>query len=132
MAEGRRAVGAGSAVWAGSAVGGPSEPAEMRALRRRIDALDRRIVRLLNERVALGLAVGQAKAAAGRSVRDGEREQAVLERVAAANGGPLPGDDLLALYRRLVAATRRLELAERRRELAERRRAEDARTAPEP
>lgn len=98
----------------------PVEPApespEVRTLRRRIDALDRRIVRLLNERAALGLAVGRAKAAAGRrSVRDGEREVEVLELVAAVNGGPLPEAELVALYRRLVAATRRLELAERRR-----------------
>lgn len=92
-----------------------TESAEMRALRGRIDALDRRIVQLLNERAELGLAVGRAKAVAGRSVRDGEREAEVLARVAGANGGPLPEADLLALYRRLVAATRRLELAERRR-----------------
>jgi len=107
-----------------------TESAEMRALRGRIDGLDRRIVRLLNERAELGLAVGRAKATAGRSVRDGEREMEVFERVAAANGGPLPEADLLALYRRLVAATRRLELAERRRVEASTNRGRQPRTAP--
>ena len=90
------------------------ESEELRRLRRRIDALDRRIVSLLNERAELGLAVGAAKDAAGRSaVRDGEREREVLLRVAAVNEGPLPQFELLALYRRLMAATRRLELEAR-------------------
>ena len=86
------------------------ETPELRRLRRRIDALDRRIVALLNERARLGLAVGAAKAAGGRrAIRDAERERDVLLRVAAHNPGPLPEADLLALYRRLIAATRRLE-----------------------
>ncbi|MGH2407891.1 MAG: chorismate mutase [Candidatus Limnocylindrales bacterium] len=92
------------------------ETAEMRRLRRRIDALDRRIVELLGERTRVGLEMGVAKAAAGRrAVRDHEREREVLLRIATANGGPLPQADLLALYRRLMAATRRLEGAARRR-----------------
>ena len=92
------------------------ETAQMRRLRRRIDALDRRIVELLGERTRLGLEMGAAKAAAGRgAVRDPDREREVLLRVATANEGPLPQADLLALYRRLMAATRRLESAARRR-----------------
>jgi chorismate mutase/prephenate dehydratase len=88
----------------------PAETAELRRLRRRIDALDRRIVALLNERAAVGLAVGAAKSARGRrAIRDVARERDVLLRVAAENRGPLPDADLLALYRRLIAATRRLE-----------------------
>jgi chorismate mutase/prephenate dehydratase len=88
----------------------------MRRLRRRIDALDRRIVELLGERTRLGVEMGAAKTAAGRrAVRDAEREREVLLRVAAANVGPLPQAELLALYRRLIAATRRLESDARRR-----------------
>ncbi len=96
---------------------------ELRRLRRRIDALDRRIVELVNERARLGLAVGAAKRLAGqRGMLDASREREVLLRVATSNRGPLPQSDLLALYRRLILATRRLEIAERRRtvELAQR------------
>lgn len=94
----------------------PAETAELRRLRQRIDALDRRIVKLLNERAALAREVGRAKAAAGRrGIRDAAREKEVLLRVAMANGGPMPQADLLVLYRRLIAATRRLEAADRRR-----------------
>ncbi len=86
------------------------ETAELRRLRRRIDALDRRIVALLNERAELARDAGRAKRAAGRrAVRDAEREREVLLRVTMANTGPIPQADLLALYRRLMAATRALE-----------------------
>lgn len=88
--------------------------AELRRLRRRIDALDRRIVKLLDERAALALVVDGHRAAAGRrSVRDNAREEDVLRRVRAASSGPLPADDLVDLYRRLMTVTRRLQSARR-------------------
>jgi chorismate mutase / prephenate dehydratase len=90
------------------------ETAELRRLRQRINALDRRIVALLNERAELGREVGRAKVAIGRrAIRDGDREREVLLRVTMANQGPLPQADLLALYRRLIAATRALEARDR-------------------
>ena len=92
------------------------ETPELRRLRRRIDALDRRIVGLLNERAELGREVGREKTAAGRrAVRDLEREREVLLRVTMANTGPLPQADLLVIYRRLIAATRALEKRDRAR-----------------
>jgi chorismate mutase / prephenate dehydratase len=96
--------------------GKASETAELRRLRRRIDALDRRIVALLNERARVAREAGQAKADAGRTaVRDAEREREILLRVSMANEGPMPQADLIALYRRLFAATRALESRDRRR-----------------
>ena len=97
-----------------------AETAELRRLRRRIDALDRRIVAMLNERARLAREAGDAKAAAGwRVVRDPEREREILLRVSMANEGPLPQADLLALYRRLFSATRELEARDRARARAE-------------
>ena len=91
------------------------ETPELRRLRRRIDALDRRIVALLNERAELGRAVGHAKAAAGRrAVRDQQREREVLLRVTMANAGPMPQADLLEVYRRLIAVNRALEARDRK------------------
>jgi len=93
------------------------ESPEMRRLRKKIDALDRRIVGLLNERADLGREVGRAKVVAGRrAITDRDREREVLLRVSMANAGPLPQADLLAMYRRLIAATKALEAQDRRRE----------------
>ena len=94
----------------------PGESAEMRRLRRRIDALDQRIVRLLNERGELTRDVGRAKTAAGlRAIRDPEREREVLLRVSMANDGPTPQADLLAIFKRLFAVARALERRDRTR-----------------
>ncbi|HTC85211.1 MAG TPA: chorismate mutase [Candidatus Acidoferrum sp.] len=92
------------------------DPAEIQRLRRRIDALDRRIVGLLNERAELARAVGRQKERDGRrAIRDLEREREVLLRVTMANAGPMPQADLLAMYRRLITATRSLEARDRKR-----------------
>jgi chorismate mutase/prephenate dehydratase len=90
------------------------ETVELRRLRARIDALDRRLVAMLNERAELAREAGRAKRAAGyRAIRDAEREREVLLRVTIANEGPLAQADLLALYRRLMVATRALEARDR-------------------
>ena len=94
----------------------PPETAELRRLRRRIDALDRRLVRLINERAELAREVGRAKAEAGRrAIRDAEREREVLLRVSMANDGPTPQADLLAIFKRLFAVARSLERRDRTR-----------------
>ena len=94
-----------------------AESAELRRLRRRIDALDRRIVGLMNERTELARSVGKVKAADGRrAIRDLEREREVLLRATMANVGPLPQADLLVIYRRLMASARALEARDRRRD----------------
>jgi chorismate mutase / prephenate dehydratase len=90
------------------AAGAPSR-AELHRLRDRIDAIDREIVALLNERAAIAIEIGQVKRAGGESVVDEERERQVLDRVAATNDGPLPTTELEAIYRRLIAATRDLQ-----------------------
>jgi chorismate mutase / prephenate dehydratase len=94
----------------------PRGSVELARLRAEIDELDRRIVRLLNERAELTVLVGHEKSALGRrAIRDREREREVLLRVSMANEGPLPQADLLAIYRRLIASARSLEAAERER-----------------
>jgi chorismate mutase len=106
----------------GSAAGrGSSRPAaetaELRRLRRRIDAVDRRIVRLLNERAELAREVGRVKDATGRrAIRDAQREREVLLRVSMANDGPTPQADLLAIFKRLFAVARSLERRDRTRQ----------------
>ena len=87
-----------------------TEPVELRRLRRRIDALDRRIVRLLNERAELARDAGRVKTTTRRrAIRDPRREREILLRVSMANEGPTPQADLLAVFKRLFAVARSLE-----------------------
>lgn len=87
----------------------PAGNGALAPLRERIDELDREIVRLLNERAQIGIEIGHAKAAAGLRVYDPGREEEVLRRVADANTGPVADEELLGLYRQIIALTRRLE-----------------------
>jgi chorismate mutase len=100
---------------AGSEPLAPETAAALAPLRDRIDAIDHEIVALLNERAQIALEIGRAKQATGRrTVRDAAREAEVLERVTHASAGLFPEPELVALYRRLIAATRRVQHAQRR------------------
>ena len=78
----------------------------LRKIRASIDALDERLVAMLNERAALAQAIGHAKS--GAKYRP-EREAQVLRRVVSRNRGPLPGPALARLYTEIMSACRALE-----------------------
>ena len=79
---------------------------ELKKIRGRIDALDDRIVDLLNKRAALAQTIGRAKRGAKYNP---EREAQVLRRLAARNRGPLSKQALNRLYVEIVSACRALE-----------------------
>jgi chorismate mutase/prephenate dehydratase len=93
----------------------PETAAALGPLRERIDAIDHEIVALLNERAQIALEIGRAKQATGRrAVRDARREAEVIERVTSTSAGLFPEPELVALYRKLIAATRRVQHAQKR------------------
>ena len=77
-------------------------------LRKRIDAIDDRLLRLLSRRAVLALQVGQVKKRDGKRVFDPERERLVLQRVAKANGGPLSATAVEKIFREVIRQHRRL------------------------
>jgi len=78
-------------------------------LREKIDALDRRIVELVNERLALAAEIGRIKRGVGGEVYVPEREDAVLRTVCALNQGPIKTEALRAIYREIMSAAIALE-----------------------
>jgi chorismate mutase/prephenate dehydratase len=93
----------------------PETAAALAPLRERIDAIDHEIVALLNERAEIALEIGRVKQRTGRrTVRDAKREAEVLERVTSTSAGLFPEPELVALYRKLIAATRRVQHAQKR------------------
>jgi chorismate mutase/prephenate dehydratase len=98
----------------------PETAAALAPLRERIDAIDHEIVALLNERAQIALEIGRVKQETGRrTVRDAKREAEVLERVTSTSAGLFPEPELVALYRKLIAATRRVQHAQKRAVAAE-------------
>lgn len=70
--------------------------------RGQIDAIDAELLRLLNERAAIALRVGAAKADAESSLCDPRREQEVVGRLVAANAGPLDGRGVANIFQRII------------------------------
>ena len=84
-------------------------PEEVHELRRRIDALDRDLVRLLNERSRCAVEIGQLKGQAGLPIHDPERERAILHQITQSSAGPLAAEALARLFERILDESRRLE-----------------------
>jgi chorismate mutase/prephenate dehydratase len=78
-------------------------------LRDRIDALDRQILDLLNQRAGVALEVGHVKALTNAPVFRPEREAQVLRNMAENNPGPLKGNDVVTIFREIMSACRGLE-----------------------
>ena len=76
-------------------------------IRRKIDALDQRLVQLLSARARLAQQAWRAKN--GAAAYKPEREAQVLRRVRALNTGPLPGAALDRLFTEIMSACRALE-----------------------
>src|SRR5712672_954632 len=77
--------------------------------RARIDELDSELLRLLNERARIALKVGESKKQAGASLCDHTREREVIERLSAANEGPLDDRAIVELYRAIIHESRRIQ-----------------------
>lgn len=78
-------------------------------LRSRIDAIDDRILELLNERSRVVLEVGRLKAGSNQAFHVPGRERQIYERLTANNPGPFPNDALRSIYREVISACLALE-----------------------
>ena len=83
--------------------------ASIPALRRQIDRIDDQLLRLLNRRAGLALAIAEQKARSNSGVYAPAREKGVLARLARANRGPLPELLVRAIFREIISASRSLE-----------------------
>lgn len=96
-------------------VPGPEDPdssiseAALAPLRQRIDALDQKLVELLNERAKVVVEVGHIKRADRSPIYVPDRERRVLEQVRSYNKGPLPNKCIDAVWRELMSGSFALE-----------------------
>lgn len=79
------------------------------ALREQVDSIDKQVVSLLNQRAALAIEIGRAKAALKKPLYAPHREQQLLERLQHQNPGPLPSQSLRSIYREIMSASLALE-----------------------
>ena len=85
----------------------------LQGLREQIDAIDRQLRGLLNERAACALKVADIKSASGRvattSFYRPEREAQIIERLRTENEGPLSDDSVERLFRDIISCCLSLE-----------------------
>lgn len=78
---------------------------DLEALRRSIDAIDAKLVTLLNERARIVAEVGAVKRATGTPIYAPHREAEVLERALSRNEGPLPDRVIEGVFRELMSGS---------------------------
>jgi chorismate mutase len=86
--------------------------------RRRIDAIDQKLVELLNERAQCAMEIGHLKRSQGLPVYQPDREQEILANIESANRGPLEDTAVRRLFERVIDEARSLERVARREEAA--------------
>ncbi|MGI9239685.1 MAG: prephenate dehydratase [Verrucomicrobiales bacterium] len=78
-------------------------------IRKKIDALDSELLRLLNERADLVHEVGEIKKKDGLEIYAPEREEKLLQSLIAKSEGRLPEKSIRAIYREIMSAALALE-----------------------
>ena len=84
------------------------------SIRRRIDRLDERLLRALNERAMWALAIGRIKKRRKWPVYSAKREAFVLRHVMQANGGPLSARAVKHVFQAILCECRRRERSQKR------------------
>ncbi len=86
-----------------------SELDPLKELRSQIDAMDDRLVALLNERSAIVLKIGEIKKSNNAHFHTPAREQAIYDRLVANNPGPFPNESLKHVFREIMGGSLSLE-----------------------
>lgn len=77
--------------------------------RKKIDGIDSRLVKLLNERADLSLSIGKNKLKSKTGIYAPHREKEVLSRLKELNKGPMSDDAFVAIYREIMSSSLSLE-----------------------
>jgi chorismate mutase len=77
--------------------------------RKKIDELDRQLVRLVNERANCAMEIGRLKQDLAMPVYEPDREKIIFDNIAKMNQGPLSQIQLRQVYERLIDVMRQLQ-----------------------
>ncbi len=81
----------------------------LQSLRRQIDSIDKKIVKLLNMRTKITLNIVKLKRKIGKSIYSPDREREILGKITAQSKGPLSAHALEAIYREIMSCSLSLE-----------------------
>ena len=81
----------------------------LRGCRDRIDAVDRQLLLLLNERTRIVQEIGRIKRQVSLPIYEPKREDEVYRNVTANNPGPLPAEALKRIFERIIDEMRTVQ-----------------------
>ena len=88
----------------------PNQTADRLAdCRREIDAVDVRILELLNQRTRVVEEIGRIKRSLAMPIYEPRREDQVFRNVTENNQGPLPADAVKRIFERIIDEMRRVQ-----------------------
>jgi chorismate mutase/prephenate dehydratase len=82
---------------------------KIKPLRQKIEAVDRQILRLLNERAEIAMEVGKVKSEGNLDSYDPQREDEILGTLVLQNNGLFPKQAIFPVFREIISACRSLE-----------------------
>ncbi len=82
---------------------------KIKSLRQRIETIDGKILRLLNERAEIVMEVGREKSAGKMDSYDPQREEEIVRSLVLQNNGPFPKQAIAPVFREIISACRSLE-----------------------
>ncbi len=82
---------------------------DLKNSRKKIDSIDKNILRLLSARAKVTLGIARIKHRSGASIYAPDREREVLKKISCGNKGPLTNGALEAIYREIMSASLSLE-----------------------
>ena len=74
--------------------------------RNEIDRIDSELLRLISRRARISLDLAAIKKTSGLPLKDGKREQQVIERMCIQNPGPLGAENVTAVFRSIIDESR--------------------------
>ena len=77
--------------------------------RKKIDAVDAQLVKLLNDRAHYAEEIGKIKLTLGLGAYTPEREEEIMRNVTGVNGGPLSAQAVRRLFERIIDESRAVE-----------------------
>jgi chorismate mutase len=80
--------------------------------RKKLDELDCQLVDLLSQRARAAHEIGKLKKVARMPIYEPDRERTVFDNVRKLNRGPLPDEDLLRIYERIIDIMRKIQKEE--------------------
>jgi len=82
---------------------------EIEAIRQKLDLMEDKLIALLNERARYVIEIGKIKSEKGLPIMDPQREEAILNRIAEKNKGPVSNKFIQDIFKKIMDESIKLE-----------------------